>query len=276
MRNHSLRRLLAASAVSLAVTLPGLALTSSAASAETVAASTSCANPFTGAQPGPSSFTFTVPATIHPGDSVPIQLSFAVANNSGFSITDINSFSMPGALPVALTAGSQGAVANGSSATVTLTGTWSPTATGTQTISAAGWTFDTVALGLTIPVTCTFTSAPPSVTRTVTPRPTVTLSAAATRPGRYVKVSGLNWSPSATGAVALCGSGGTCTAIGTARTNASGRLCGSGWIPLGTTAGSYGIQVTLGPDTESAPITVLAAQPGRGHRPAHRRPHAPG
>ena len=265
-----MRRLIAAAAAAIA--LPGAvlavtALTATVASAETVAATTSCSNPFTGAQPGPSSFTFTVPTTIHPGDSVPIQLSFAVANNSGFDITDINTFSMPGALPVALTAGSQGAVANGGAATVTLTGTWSPTATGTQTITAADWTFNTVALGLTIPVTCTFTSAPPSVTRTVTPRPTLTLAAAATRPGRSVHVSGMNWTPSTTGTVSLCDSAGTCTVIGAARADAAGRLCGAGWIPAGTTAGSYDIQVALGPDTETAPLVVLRA------RPAHHRHH---
>jgi hypothetical protein len=269
-----MRRLIAAAA---AIALPGpvlagsvvaaAALTATAASAETVAATTSCSNPFTGAQPGPSSFTFTVPTTIHPGDSVPIQLSFAVANNSGFDITDINTFSMPGALPVALTAGSQGAVANGSSATVTLTGTWSPTATGTQAITAANWTFDTVALGLTIPVTCTFTSAPPSVTRTVTPRPTLTLATAATRPGRSVHVSGMNWTPSTSGTLSLCDSARACTVIGAARADAAGRLCGAGWIPAGTVAGSYDIQVALGPDTETAPLVVLRA------RPAHHRHH---
>ena len=270
-----MRRLIAAAAA--AVALPGataaaVALTATAASAETVAATTSCSNPFTGAQPGPSSFTFTVPTTIHPGDSVPIQLSFAVANNSGFSITDLNTFSMPDALPVALTAGSQGAVANGGAATVTLTGTWSPTATGTQTITAADWTFNTVALGLTIPVTCTFTSAPPSVTRTVTPTPTLKLATAATRPGRSVHVSGMNWTPSTTGTVSLCDSAGTCTVIGAARADAAGRLCGAGWIPAGATAGSYAVQVALGPDTETAPLVVLAARPAhhRHHRPARR------
>lgn len=267
-----MRRLIAAAAAAAAMALASPVLAATAAAAETVPATTSCSNPFTGAQPGPSSFTFTVPTTIHPGDSVPIQLSFAVANTSGFDITDINSFSMPGALPVALTAGSQGAVANGSSATVTLTGTWSPTTTGTQTISAAGWTFDTVALGLTIPVTCTFTSAPPSVTRTVTPAPTLTLAAAATRPGRSVHVSGMNWTPSTAGTVSLCASAGTCTVIGAARADADGRLCGSGWVPAGTAAGRYDIQVALGPDTETAPLVVLRARPAH-HRRHRQRPH---
>jgi hypothetical protein len=260
-------RLLAVTAATAAIALASPVLLATAASAETVAAITSCANPFTGAQLGPSSFTFTVPATIHPGDTVPIQLSFAVANNSGFNITDINSFAMPDAVPVALSAGSQGAVPNGGSATVTLTGTWSPTAVGPQTISTAGWTFNTVALGLTIPVTCTFTSAPPSVTRTVTPRPTLTLGTAATRPGRSVRVSGMNWTPSTSGTVSLCASAGTCTVIGAARASAAGRLCGAGRVPAGTAAGSYDIQVALGPDTETAPLVVRHA------RPAHHRHH---
>lgn len=274
------RRLIAATAAAAALALASPVLAATAASAETVPATTSCSNPFTGAQPGPSSFTFTVPATVHPGDTVPVQLSFSVANNSGFDITDLNSFAMPGALPVALSAGSQGAVPNGGAATVTLTGTWSPTTTGPQAISAAGWTFNTVALGLTIPVTCTFTSAPPSVTRTVTPRPTLTLAPAATRPRRSVHVSGMNWTPSTSGTVSLCDSAGTCTVIGAARASAAGRLCGAGWIPVGTAAGSYDIQVALGPDTETAPLVVRPARHshGRHHRGRHWRslPNAPG
>lgn len=274
------RRLIALAAAAAAMALASPVLAATAAAAETVPATTSCSNPFTGAQPGPSSFTFTVPATIHPGDTVPIQLSFAVANNSGFSITDINTFAMPDALPVALSAGSQGAVPNGGSSTVTLTGTWSPTTTGPQAITAAGWTFNTVALGLTIPVTCTFTSAAPSVTRTVTPRPTLTPATAATRPGRSVHVSGMNWTPSTPGTVSLCDSAGACTVIGAARANAAGRLCGAGWVPASTAAGSYDIQVALGPDTETAPLVVLPARSrhGRHHRGGRWRslPDAPG
>jgi hypothetical protein len=60
-----------------------------------------------------------------------------------------------------------------------------------------------------------------------------------------------------------------------ARTSASGRLCGSGRIPLRTAAGSYDVQVTLGPDTGTAPITVLAGRPGHEHRPAPGRHRVP-
>jgi hypothetical protein len=273
------RRVLAAATASAALALPCITLASSAASAETIAATTSCANPFTGAQAGPSSFTFTVPATIHPGDSVPVQLSFDFANTSGFSITDVNSFSMPGAAPVALTAGSQGAIANGASATVTLTGTWSPSATGAQTISASNWTFNTVAFGLTIPVTCTFTSAPPSVTRAVTPRPTLILASGATRPGRSVQVSGTNWTPSSPGTMSLCDSAAHCVLIGKVFTNRAGRLCASGRVPAGTAAGADHIQVTVGPDTETAAISILGPRRPRrasGHSPAHGQNRAPG
>lgn len=47
-------RLLAVTAATAAIALATPVLLATAASAETVAATTSCANPFTGAQPGPS------------------------------------------------------------------------------------------------------------------------------------------------------------------------------------------------------------------------------
>jgi len=257
-----------------AVALLGVAPAPAAASAETAEAATTCANPFTGAQPGPSSFTFTVPSTIHVGDSVAIQLSFAIANTSGFPITDLNTFAMPAAAPVALTAGSQGAVADGGSATVTLTGTWSPSAAGTQTVAASDWTFNTVAFGLTIPVTCTFTSTPPSVTRTVTPPPTLAVRPAKAEAGRPVRLSGANWAPSSSGTVSLCtdATGATgCTTIGRVTSTAAGRLCGRVLIPRGAKAGTYGIKVTVGPDTKVAPIALTKARrPGHGGHPGSR------
>jgi hypothetical protein len=254
------KRLTAGAAAGFVLSASGLALASSVAQAETIAATTTCTNPYTAAQAGPSSFTFTVPELIHVGDSVPIQLSFVFTNNSGFDITDINSFSMSGAAPVALAAGSQGAVANGGTADVTLTGTWSPTATGTETISASSWTFDVIALGLTIPVTCTFDSTTPSITRTVVPPAGLTLSAAAVRPKGTVSVSGANWASSSSGTVSLCSdAAGTtgCSAIGTATTDASGNLTGSGTIPAGTPAGTRGIKVTIGSEVQSAGIYIL-------------------
>ena len=252
--------------------LASVALTAPAAYAETITSATICANPFTGAQAGPSSFTFTVPTTIHPGDSVAVQLSFTVANSSGFPITDLNTFSMAGATPVALTAGSQGAVANGSSVTVTLSGTWSPAATGTQTIAASGWTFNTVAFGLTIPVTCSFSSTAPSITRTVTASPTLAVRPDRVEAGRRVDLSGANWAASTAGTVSLCtDAAGTanCAAIGTVRSSASGHLCGGVTVPAATAAGTYSIKVTIGADTKVAGIQVLKPPPppGHGHGP---------
>jgi len=254
------RRLIAGAAVGLALSASSIALMSSAARAETFTASTTCTNPYTAAQAGPSSFTFTVPAVIHVGKSVPVQLSFVFANSTGYSITDINSFSMSKATPVALTAGSQGGVANGAEKTVTLAGTWAPKATGKQTISAAGWTFNVVALGITIPVSCVFNSTPPSITRTVTPAPALALGAATVRPKGTVKVSGTNWAPSSSGTVSLCANAagtGKCSVIGTAKTGASGKLTGSGTIPAGAAAGAHGIKVTVGSDAKSAGIYIL-------------------
>lgn len=267
MPKMSWSRALAGAAVSAAVGLSSIVMTSPAAHAEVIETATECANPFTGSQAGPSSFSLTAPTTIHVGDSVPIQFSFTFVNNSGFPITDLNSFSMPGATPVALTAGSQGAVANGGSVTVAMTGTWSPTAKGAQTIAAtSSWTFNTIAFGLTIPVTCTFTSAPPSITRTVTPLPTLAVSTRALKPKQAVRVSGSYWAPSARGTVSLCKetTSGTaqCAAIGTVKTSAKGKLCGSGRIPARTAAGKYQIKVTVGSDSKAVGISVRKGKGG--------------
>jgi len=253
----------------MAVGLAGVALVPVAARAETSTAATTCANPFTGSQAGPSEFTFTVPSTIHTGDTVEVRLTLAVANSSGFPVTDLNTFSMAGATPVPLSAGSQGPVADGASAAVTLTGSWSPTLAGAQTIAASGWTFNTVAFGLTIPVTCAFTAAAPSITRTVTPPPTLVVAPATTEAGRAVRLSGANWSASTAGTVSLC-AGTACTEIGKARSNAAGGLCGQVLIPRGTAAGAYAVQVTIGPDTETAALTVVKP---RGHKPKPKPPH---
>jgi hypothetical protein len=262
----SWRRLLAGAVTSLAVSASGLALTATAAQAETIAATTTCTNPYTSAQAGPSSFTFTVPTVIHTGDSVPIQLSFDFANTSGYDLSDVNSFSMASATPVALAAGSQGAIANGATKTITLTGTWSASAAGTQAITAAGWTFNIVVGTFTIPVSCTFDSTVPSITRTVSappPPPTLATSATAVRPKGTVGVSGANWAPSSSGTVSLCASAagtGTCTAIGTASTNAAGKLTGKGTVPATATAGAHGIKVTIGSASKAKGLYILGSR----------------
>lgn len=69
--------------------------------------------------------------------------------------------------PVTVTAGSQGAVANGASVTVTESGTWTPDEVGTATFTLGDFSFDTVVLGITIPVSCTFDSTPAAVSSVV-------------------------------------------------------------------------------------------------------------
>jgi hypothetical protein len=59
-------------------------------------------------------------------------------------------------------------------------------------------------------------------------RPALALSTAATRPGRSAQVSGANWTPASSGTVPRCDSAGDCTAIGAARSNASGRPWAAG------------------------------------------------
>jgi len=253
------RRLIAGAAAGFTLSTASIALASTAAQAETISATTTCTNPYTAAQAGPTSFAFTVPTLIRVGDKVTIKLGFVFTNNSGVAITDLNSFSMPGK-PVTLTAGSQGAVANGATKAVTLTGSWAPKAKGTQTISAANWTFNVVAAGFTIPVTCSFTSAVPSVTRTVTPPPTLSLNAATARPKGVVKETGSYWAPSSSGKIWLCANAaGTskCSVIGTAKTNSAGSLTGSVTIPAATAAGTHGIRVQVGSDVRSDGIYIL-------------------
>jgi hypothetical protein len=139
------------------------------ASADTIASSTTCTNPYTGSQAGPSSFDIEVPSTAVVGESVPVTVSYTFSNNSGYAISDVNTFTQAitttgtAQNPVTVTAGSQGAVANGSSITVTQSGTWTPDAAGDATFTLSDFSFTTVVLGLTIPVSCTFDATPGAV-----------------------------------------------------------------------------------------------------------------
>jgi hypothetical protein len=143
------------------------------ASATTITASTTCTNPYTGSQAGPSSFDLVVPATATVGTAVTVTVAFTFTNGSGYAITDLNSFTQAIATtgtsqtPVTVTAGSQGAVANGSSVTVTESGTWTPDQAGTATFTLGTFSFNTVVFGLTIPVTCTFNATPEAVSSVV-------------------------------------------------------------------------------------------------------------
>lgn len=151
------------------------------ARADTFTVTTQCSNPFTDPQAGPTSFDLSVPAAAVVGQATAVTASFSFANNSGYAIDDLNTFSQPvtavngsDTSTVTLSAGSQGAVPNGSSVTVTETGSWTPTTAGTTTLTAGTFTFNTSAFGFTIPITCTFTSAAPAVTSVVAPPPDTT------------------------------------------------------------------------------------------------------
>jgi len=143
------------------------------ANADAIAATTTCTNPFTSAQAGPSSFDLEVPATAVVGQDVQVTVSFDFANNSGYDISDLNTITQAIATtgtsqnPVTVTAGSQGAVPNGTSVTVTETGTWTPDQEGTATFTLGQFSFTTVVMGFTVPITCTFDSTPPSVSTEV-------------------------------------------------------------------------------------------------------------
>lgn len=160
---------LAAAATAAAMSLAWMA----PASATTVTASTTCTNPYTAAQAGPSSFDLVVPETATVGTAVAVTVSFAFTNSSGYAISDLKAFSQAvattgtGQNPVTVTAGSQGAVPNGSSVTVTESGTWTPDQAGTATFTLGTFTFSTVVFGLTIPVTCTFNATPAAVSSVV-------------------------------------------------------------------------------------------------------------
>jgi hypothetical protein len=143
------------------------------AAATTVTSSTTCSNPFTGPQAGPSSFDLVVPATATVGTAVPVTVSFTFVNSSGYAISDLNSFSHAvattgtGQNPLTLTAGSQGTVANGASVTVTERGTWTPDRAGTATFTLGTYRFNTAVFGVTVPVTCTFNATPGAVSSVV-------------------------------------------------------------------------------------------------------------
>ena len=173
MISTGMKRLLAGAAATAAVGAGGL-LSVTPASADTITSTTTCTNPYTAAQAGPSSFDVEIPATAVVGDTVDVTVSFSFTNSSGYDISDLNSFTQAIATtgtaenPVTVTAGSQGAVANGDSVTVTESGTWTPDEVGTATFTLGDFSFDTVVLGITIPVSCTFDSTPAAVSSVVT------------------------------------------------------------------------------------------------------------
>jgi hypothetical protein len=172
MIKTSVKRLLVGAAATAMAGAGGL-LSVAPASAATITASTTCTNPYTGSQAGPSSFDVEVPATAVVGDTVEVTVTFSFTNSSGYAITDVNNFTQAIATtgtaenPVTVTAGSQGGVANGSSVTVTESGTWTPDEAGTAAFTLGDFSFDTVVFGLTIPVSCTFDSTPPAVSSVV-------------------------------------------------------------------------------------------------------------
>ncbi len=155
-----------------AATTVGLMLVTPA-NADTIASTTTCTNPYTAAQAGPSSFDVQVPATAVVGTPVTVTVSFSFTNSSGYDVSDVNGFTQAIATtgtsqnPVTVTAGSQGAVANGSSVTVTESGTWTPDQAGTATFTVGNFSFNTVVFGLTVPVRCSFDSTPAAVSSVV-------------------------------------------------------------------------------------------------------------
>jgi hypothetical protein len=165
------KRLLTGSAAIAAASASSLMFVAPA-SADTITQSTTCTNPYTAAQAGPSSFDVQIPSAVSVGQAVPITVSFTFTNNSGYTISDLNSFTQsiattgPADNPTTVTAGSQGSVANGSSVTVTESGTWTPSAAGTATFTLGNFSFNTVVFGLTVPVSCTFDATPAAVTST--------------------------------------------------------------------------------------------------------------
>ena len=118
MMTNGLRRLASAAAVAATVAAAGL-MAAAPAHADTIAASTTCSNPYTGSQAGPSSFDVEIPAAAVVGDQVDVTVSFAFTSSSGYDISDPNSFTQAIATtgtaenPVTVTAGSQGEVPNG-------------------------------------------------------------------------------------------------------------------------------------------------------------------
>jgi hypothetical protein len=167
------RRAVAGIAVAVLAGAAGL-ISSGPARADTITASTTCTNPFTSPMTGPSSFDLEVPADTVVGTAVNVTVTFPFTNNSGFDVSDANSFTQAVATtgtaenPVTLTGtGSTGPVANGSTVTVTASGTWTPDQAGTATFTLGSFSFNIVAFGFTVPVSCTFDSTPPAVSSTV-------------------------------------------------------------------------------------------------------------
>lgn len=173
MTKTGARRLLAVIATIAAVGAANVAL-AAPAFADTVAAPTTCTNAFAAPQAGPSSFDVDIPSTVVAGQPVPVTVTFAFTNSSSFRISDIDRFTQtiattgPAANPLTVTAGSRGPLAAGATYTITESGTWTPDAAGTATFTLGDFSFRTRVFGLDIPVSCSFDSVPPAVTRTVT------------------------------------------------------------------------------------------------------------
>jgi hypothetical protein len=167
------RRLLCGSAVAALAVATGLVSSGPARADTTITATTTCTNAFTGSNAGPTSFDVNIPATSVVGDTVDVTVSFPFTNSSGYDLSDANSFTQAIATtgtaenPVTVTAGSQGAVPNGSTVTVTESGTWTPDEAGTATFTLGDFSFDIVAFGITVPVSCTFDSTPAAVSSVV-------------------------------------------------------------------------------------------------------------
>src|SRR3954471_1622162 len=91
------------------------------AAADPITSATTCTNPYTGSQAGPDTFDVVIPATATVGEAVPVTVTFSFTNNSGYAVSDVNTFTQDIATtgtaqnPVTVTAGSQGAVPDGSS-----------------------------------------------------------------------------------------------------------------------------------------------------------------
>ena len=167
------RRLLCGSAVAALAVAAGLVSSGPARADTTITAATTCTNPYTGSVVGPSSFDVNIPATSVVGDTVDVTVTFPFTNDSGYDLSDANSFTEAitttgtAENPVTVTAGSQGAIANGATVTVTASGTWTPDEVRTATFTLGDFSFNIVAFGITVPVSCTFNSTPAAVSSVV-------------------------------------------------------------------------------------------------------------
>jgi hypothetical protein len=172
MTKIGIRRLASGFAAAAIVGAVGL-MSSGPARADTITATTTCTNPYTAAMAGPDSFDVEIPTAAVVGDTVDVTVTFSFTNNSGYDVSDANSFTQAIATtgtaenPVTVTAGSQGAVPNGSAVTVTEAGSWTPDQVGTATFTLSDFSFNIVVFGITVPVSCTFDSTPPAVSSVV-------------------------------------------------------------------------------------------------------------